>query len=234
MKNSILIAFCLFLLFPLSSFGVETFTLGNGVLPPDHPMAIKYTKLITEAYKRAGYNVKVIKLPDARSIHQANEGKNDGLYLEAIGVLEKAPNLLPVGKPLSHLNANVYSIDKNFKFQGFKSLKDLKIGTLRGSSFVKMLETEAPKSSVYEVNSIEQGVKMLLQKRVDLVIGTTNQVALLLKKPAFKGKFFKVEPPVKVIGIYTYLHKKHADAAKKIGRAFDSMRSDGTYNKIMK
>ena len=101
-----------------------------------HGMLFVYS----EAFKRLGWNFRLVSLPGERSIVDANSGAVDG---EAARVAhlnsDNYPNLIQVPEPIMVAKEGAYSTDTSIRINGWESLggKGFKVGLLKGLKSVE-------------------------------------------------------------------------------------------------
>jgi ABC-type amino acid transport substrate-binding protein len=201
-------------------------------LSSSHEMFLIYS----EAFKRLGYNFKLINLPGERSMVDANSGAVDG-EAARIASLEsdKYPNLIRVEESIFVIKEGAYSTDTSIRINGWESLREkgFKVGLLKG---IKSIEQKLPlyveKVNIVILTGFEQCLKMLQARRIDLfIIGTAMEESTLMKSDAYKD--------VKRVGIveekmvYPWFHKRHKDLVPRLADTLKAMKAEGTFQKIL-
>ena len=81
--------------------------------------------LYAEAFRRLGYEFKLISQPGERAMIDANQGTVDGEAARIMNIDTGAyPNLLRVPHPIVTLQDGAYVIDDAIKIEGWESLAD--------------------------------------------------------------------------------------------------------------
>jgi polar amino acid transport system substrate-binding protein len=194
------------------------------------------TEITREALKRVGYELKIKWLPWKRALVMAEKGIFDGL-----GASYYTTQRAKVFE-YSNIVANTQTVffklkDKDIKYLKLEDLKPYKIGIGAGYAYPKSF-TDADYLNKEIANKLELNVKKLLNKRVDLIIGSKKVILSSINKN-FKDdndKFEMVLPPLESLPLYISFSKKSPNYLQKIkdfNRGLDMIKSDGTYDKIM-
>ncbi|MCW9035608.1 MAG: transporter substrate-binding domain-containing protein [Rhodospirillales bacterium] len=210
-----------------TAFANDTLTLNTVGKPP---FSTVMNALLSEAFKRVGLNIKVQELPGRRALKNANEGIDDGDTGRVKGTEKRYPNLMVV--PESILSVHIVGFGKNINSPLEKKWGDLEpynVGILRGHQHSERMVTSY--KSLVKVDNTDQLLKLLDKDRADIVVTVQIEGLSAIKKADLKG--IKIlQPPLEVVPIYTYLHKKHAKHIEKLDKAIKEMKADGTYAKI--
>jgi polar amino acid transport system substrate-binding protein len=197
-----------------------------------HEMFLIYS----EAFKRLGYNFKLVNLPGERSMVDANSGIVDGEAARIASLdSHKYPNLIRVEESIIVLKEGAYSTDTSIRINGWESLrgKGFKVGLLKGiKSVEKKLPQYVEKKDIVTLIDFEQSLKMLQARRIDLlIIGTAVEESTQMKSDAYKD--------VKRVGIveekmiYPWFHKRHKELAAQLADTLKAMKADGTFRKLI-
>ncbi|MGM0609050.1 MAG: substrate-binding periplasmic protein [Candidatus Muiribacteriota bacterium] len=197
-----------------------------------------FTALSREAFKRAGYNLKVEFLPWKRALEMAREGKYDG-NLGAYFSNDRADTFYFTDPIAQNEEAFIQNKGRGIKFKNLEYLKQFKIGALRGGAQTAELRE---KGFDFEVVSDDiLNIKKLHAQRVDLILMGKQQFLYLLETNKqlknYKNSFDILEPPYKTFNLYCTITKKRSNGekiVKKVNSSLESMKEDGTYNKILK
>ena len=192
--------------------------------------------IYSEAFKRLGYNFKLISLPGERSLVDADSGVVDGEATRIADLdLDKYPNLIRVPEPIIVIKDGAYSTDSSIRINGWESLrgKGYKVGLFKG---IKSVEQKLPlyvdKKDIITLTGFEQSLKMLQTRRIDLFIASTLlEESAPMNSPAYRD--------IKRVGIveekiaYPWLHKRHKALAPRLADTLKAMKADGTFQKII-
>lgn len=225
--------FCfLWLLFCTSQSFAETtkLTLNAGTAEPFISADGKgfYGELTEEIFRRIGIQAKVIRLPSARSILNANEGIDDGVIGRIAGMDEKYKNLIMIPEPVVTFKFVAYSLNTKISVENWDSFKPYSVGYIRGW---RIYEKNLPKTkSLTIANNAEQLFRLLMNGRAELILfeyyrGTWWNAHL-------NANAHIIGSPVAEKNMFMYMHKKNRSLVPKITEAFKAMKQDGTYQKI--
>ena len=113
--------------------------------------------------------------------------------------------------------------DKNFKLNGWESLRPYKIGIIRGHLYA-VNGTKGMDVTIVKSNDLL--FKMLDKGRVDMVIAQIPDALHAISELKLQG-IEGVDPIIKSMQLYHYLHKKNIDLLPEIEAAIDDMASKG-------
>ena len=220
-----------FALFSLTEVVADTdITLNSGTLEPFTTAEGGgfYGALSRELFSRIGLDAKVIPLPSARSIINANEGIDDGVIARTPGMDKKYKNLIMVPVPVVTFKFVAYSLNKKISVNGWDSFKPYSVGYIRGwHIYEKSLPTT---KSVTVVNNAEQLFRLLMNKRTDLILFEYYRGSWWNKH--LNANAHLIGSPIAEKDMYIYMHKKHKDLVPRMAQALKDMENDGTYKKI--
>ncbi|MEJ2179745.1 MAG: transporter substrate-binding domain-containing protein [Gammaproteobacteria bacterium] len=213
-----------------SSFAETAITLNAGTAEPfiTADGGGFYGELTQEIFTRLGIDAKVIRLPSARSIINANEGIDDGVIGRIAGMERKYQNLIMIPIPVVTFKFVAYSRDNQILVKDWDSFKPYSVGYIRGW---RIYEKNLPKTkSITIVNNAEQLFRLLMNGRAELIMfeyyrGTWWNEHL-------NANAHIIGSPVAEKDMYMYMHTKYKDLVPKITEAFKAMKQDGTYQKI--
>jgi len=192
--------------------------------------------IYTEAFKRLGYNFKLMNLPGERAMADANSGVVDGeagriAYINS----NKYPNLIRVAESIIVMKDGAYSADASIKINGWESLKGkgFKVGLLKG---VKSVEQKLPKyvekENIVTLTDFEQCLKMLQARRIDVFIGATLiEESALMKSDKYND--IKRVGIIEEKALYPWFHKRHKDLVPKLADTLKTMKNDGTFSRLI-
>ena len=213
MRNAAIFILLIFL-FPRLSVG-KSLRFSN----IEHPVADKARKVLSLAYKRLGIEAKFSKAPVKRSLIESNSGGLDGEAIRIKEALKHAPNLRLVPTPIIRGEFKLYS-RKPERYQGAKSISGSTIATINGLLGVVYLP---PVAKIFYTSKHTQVFSMLLAGRVDYGYLDSITGASLLSKPEWKGKVFMLEPAVKEVFGFHFLHKKHEALIPQVAKSLEKL-----------
>jgi ABC-type amino acid transport substrate-binding protein len=191
--------------------------------------------IYTEAFKRLGYNFKLVSLPGERAIVDANSGAVDGEAARISYIsLDKYPNLIRVQEPIVIMKEGAYSVDTSIKIDGWESLRGTgyNVGFLRG---IKSVEQKLPQyveeKNIVILTDFEQSLKMLQARRIDVFIVSTQMEESTLMK---SGEYSDIKRVgiIEEKSLYPYFHKRHKDLVPRLAETLKAMKNEGTFQKL--
>jgi polar amino acid transport system substrate-binding protein len=187
-----------------------------------------YGVLTREIFARIGIDAKVIRLPSARSIINANEGIDDGVIGRTAGMEEKYKNLIRIPVSVVTFKFVAYSLDSQIQVAGWDSFAPYSVGYIRGWRIYEKNLTKA--KSVTIVNNAEQLFRLLMNRRADLIMFEYYRGTWWNKH--LNANAHIIGSPVAENEMFIYMHNKHKDLVAKITQALEAMKQDGTYQRI--
>ena len=227
--NAIWLSLCI-LFFSTSSFAGTKITLNAGTAEPfiTADGGGYYGELTREIFARMGMDAKVIRLPSARSIINANEGIDDGVIGRTAGMEEKYKNLIRIPVPVVTFKFVAYSLDKQIHVTGWDSFTPYSVGYIRGWRIYEKNLTKTKSLTI--VNNAEQLFRLLMNGRAELIMFEYYRGTWWNKH--LNANAHIIGSPVAEQQMYIYMNKKHKDLVPKITQALEAMKQDGTYQKI--
>ena len=224
MRVKIVLVLLFLSLMPLFALEKMTFvTVQNSVIVNITQQVMK------EAYKQLGIEIKVEYFPAKRALFLANAGKlYDGELHRIHGIEKRFPNLIPVPVPINYLEGVALSYKKDFKINGWESLRPYSIAVRRGIAFTNR-GTKGMNRVVLNTN--EHLMQMLNAKRIDMVVMSRINALKQLQNEK-KSEIIILEPPVEVFEMYHYVHKKNIHLVPKLTSILKQMQKEGKIQKI--
>ena len=157
--------------------------------------------ILNKAYTSLGIEPKLVILPSARSLEQANAGIYDGELARPKGIERYFPNLIPVDMPISEYSYTFARIQGD-KYQPvhLKDLTDKDVGYPRGDVF---LRSAFQRKSSMEAADGKMLLGLLNTKRLTYAVAGYGQME------DFRDAFPEVElvrDPIITQMLYHYLH----------------------------
>jgi len=197
-----------------------------------------FTALSREAFKRSGYELKVVFIPWKRALERSKEGNFDGLL--GAYYSDERENHYYFTDPIAS-NDEVFITRKghDITYNNLDDLKNIRIGGLRGGAQSTELIKQGFRIELASDDILN--IKKLNFKRFDLIIIGKQSFYYLLSsleelKP-FSGNFDVLEPPYKTYDLFVTITKKRIngkDIVNKFNKALQDMKSDGSYVEIIK
>jgi polar amino acid transport system substrate-binding protein len=187
-----------------------------------------YGELVNELFSRIGLDAKVIRLPSARSIINANKGIDDGVVGRIAGMEKKYKNLIMIPVPVVTFKFVAYSRAKQIDVSGWDSFAPYSVGYIRGWL---IYEKNLPETkSLTIVNNAEQLFRLLMNGRVELIMFEYYRGSWWNEH--LNANAHIIGAPIAEKNMFMYMHKKHKSLVPKITTVFKKMKQDGTYQKI--
>ncbi len=200
---------------------------------PDTPIFIKVQAILTEAFKRNGYEFSLVSLPGLRSLLDADNGILDGdaYRIFSLNSENQYNNLIRIEEPVYIIDQSVWS-NKDIEINGWESLRDYRLIYQSGSKIIENNLNFFQES--YAVNSLKQAFLMITLDRGDITITSRETGYNTLRENSLENSEIRIlSPPLLEIKLYPYLNRKHEELAKKIARTLIEMKADGTFQKLM-
>ncbi|OUR91770.1 hypothetical protein A9Q81_17630 [Gammaproteobacteria bacterium 42_54_T18] len=145
-----------------------------------------YYDLANTLARETGYKVSHGVYPYARIIHELKYGKTDLTIMFKYKELEDHVTYIA---PLPSLKNVVIGL-KGSHFPNIRSLKDKNIAYLRGAKFSDKIDSDTNISKT-SIRDFDQGINMLLAKRVDAIIGPLDPIMVAFNKLNITGDHAK-------------------------------------------
>ncbi len=214
----------------------ETIVLAS-VNAPESKIYQLSEAVLKEAFRRNGLNVILKNYPAKRSAMLAEGGKVDGESHRGYDFNKdnKYPNLIRVEE--SHLSVDqcIFTRNAEIKVDGWKSLAPYKVIYIGGIEMAeKGLKSAVEERNLIPVYEMETAFKMLAMGRGDVLASSPETGFATMKKLSLENSGIKMlSPPILVINLHCYLHKRHSELAVSIAASLKEMKADGSYQKII-
>ncbi len=195
------------------------------------------TEIVTESFKKVGYQVSVKYVPWARAMADAKAGKADGLHG---GWYSKEREQWFVYSDKLPGNEIVLFKRKGTEPQSFTSYADLqsyKIGVVRG--YRNPSEFDAANLHVEEANSDTLNLAKLAKNRVDLILVDRALAKYILANELteYADELEAVDPPLDILPLYILFSKETDDYQSKVNdfnKGLKALTEEGGVDEIMK
>lgn len=185
--------------------------------------------VVVEAFERLGLEARVMIVPPARALINANAGTEDGDLMRIAGVDKAYPNLVPVPEPLVAVSFVAIALADTpaFVSDGWESLEPYDIGLITG---VKIFENNARWSrSVTTAKSRDQLFELLRKRRVEVVLLERWHGLWWARQHGLAVRI--MQPPLATKEFFLYLNKKHAELVPRLAEALRAIKADGTWRR---
>ena len=194
-------------------------------------------ELVREAFRRMGQPAQISISPWARAMERIQAGTVDGLFN-----VYRTPEreVFADYSELLQDETVVLFVEKNssIEFNGdLAALGKYKFSAVRGYSYGKTYDKAVADKMVTNIQLItltEQALRMLVTKRTDVVPSGRHVGKYYLYKLGLQDSVRELSPPLETVPTYMIFPKKRDLAAvrQKFNAALQSMREDGSYDKI--
>ena len=186
-------------------------------------------RILSEAYKRIGYDMVVTYLPGERALYSSNNGETDGELMRKKGLEKEYPNLIMVPTSVTSVEFSVFTLGSFFDVKGWSSLEPYSVSYTRGLKFIEDSLTKDTKWDA--VNTIDQAFQKLSTGRIDLVVHTKIPGLLTLKQMGIKT--VKVLPVnLDEIKLYHYVNIKNKKLVEPLTKVLKDMEKEGYMKKV--
>ena len=195
-------------------------------------------KLLHEASRRAGYELKVIFRPWARVLKMLEDGQADfsNMYINE----ERKEYLTFSDDVLFPIRIQFFAQNNQKKvYDGsFDSIKQLRIGVVNKISYGEKFDSalkEGVFSHVEIANSHENLIALLAGGRIDLAIGASYVLESVIRRNNLTKDIKPLSPPISDANVYNAFTKTKdmRPVSEALDRALQSMRDDGSFYDII-
>jgi polar amino acid transport system substrate-binding protein len=226
MQFSIIIMTLLLLIFCSSLPAKDRIVLGA----PAGNIADISSEILLYAYDHIGLPIKIVSLPDERSLLWSNSGHIDGEILRIASVSEMYPNLVRIPIVIDKFEAMAFTKRKDVVIQGWDGLRSysilLRIGTKFAERGTKGMNVKAFPSNERVFDALHLG-------RYDIAVASRLTGMYELERLGLTD-IKVVEPALAEYSLYHYLNKKHETIIRKITLQLEKMERNGMIEKIRK
>jgi len=190
-------------------------------------------QVVTQAFKRIGYQLETVRLPAERALVNANRGIDDGDLARVAGLQKKYTNLIQVPESIMVIDMVLFSKNMpDFNVKGWESVASHSLAIISGWKIMeKNFSKLGDKVEIIKTDNAEQSFTLLAKDRVDF-IAYSNWPGLVYLKTHKINNIKLLTPPLAKPRLYVYLHKKHKIIVPKLATAIKQMKADGTVKKI--
>lgn len=182
-----------------------------------------------EAFRRAGFNLKMVPVSPERALLNANAGIEDGVSARIAGLEKNYPNLVRVPEKVLDFPFVAFARQSKLANANWATLVPVSVGHIQGWKIFE--QNLKPGTPVTIVDTAEQLFTMLDKDRIDVALYERWLGLALAKKMGIKN-IHVIEPALADREMFIYLNKRHADKVSAISAALRALRDDGTYTRI--
>jgi len=190
-------------------------------------------EIMTQAYQRLGYRMKVVEQSTQRSLIDAGQGVYDGNLFRIRGIDRAYPDLIMVDVPCCKLDVYLYvPPKKRFTVTGWESIP--RGYTMVAPFAVKYIDMNIKAHGIptFFVKTPEETLGFLLSGKADFTLSTRALDSPIFARGLDK-KLIRLTPAVERIQLFHYLHNKNAGLVKQVGDTLRAMHRDGSIAAIV-
>lgn len=186
-----------------------------------------HDRVVREAFHRIGVALEIVHLPAERSLQNANEGIEQGVFVRVEGMEKVYPNLRRVPEKISEYEFVAFSKRSDIRINGWDSLRDYHVAIVTGWKILEqnILQTQ----SLIKVRDAALLFQVLVDNKVDLVVYNKLDGYGVIKAMGLQG-IHALQPPLATRDMFLYLHSSQQDRIPKLTEALQAMKRDGTYD----
>jgi len=218
---------------PLRLAAEEQITLATSDgIPLSNPEGTGFhDQVVREACRRIGLSLNIEHLPAERSLINANEGIEDGVYVRVEGLDAVYADLRRVPEKIGDYEFVAFGRNKDMPIAGWDSLANYHVAIVTGW---KILEKNIVASrSLTKVKDASLLFRTLADDKVDLVVYNRLDGYGQLKEMKLQG-IYALQAPLATREMFLYLHKSRERLIPLLSKALGEMKGDGTYDRIKK
>ena len=183
--------------------------------------------IATEAFRRAGLELRLIKLPAERALRLVNDGHEDGDLTRIAGIETQYPNLIRVPAKLTDWDFAAFSKDPSVPAD-LTAIRGRAVGYLRGWKFYE--QAMAGGANAIAVDDAEQLFRLLQTDRIEVALYVRWMGLALVKKQGIEA-VRPLQPLLAKREMFIYLNKRHAGHAPRIAAALRALKKEGFYER---
>lgn len=193
-------------------------------------------EIVTESFKRAGYQVEIVFLPWDTAVEEANRGSCDGVFPEYYSGERTRDFFYSAFFSQSRLVFYRRS-SSAVTYRTLKELSPFSIGVVTGSIISDEFDNAVFLNKV-EASGDEENLRKLVKGEVDLIVIDKLAARHLMKTrvPEAAGRLLAFDPPLAIHDLFVILPRSipaSAKRARQFTKALQSMEKDGTVKAIM-
>lgn len=186
-------------------------------------------RIVTEAFRRIGREVKLVQLPSERALQNADQGIDDGNYVRVAGLEKTYPNLVMVPEPVSEFVFTAFTRAPELKISNWADLRPRQVAIVNGWKIVERQLAGAPR---LKTARDEEALFALLDKgHAEVVVAGLHAGREIIRAHGYQG-VRALSPPLAVEPMHLYLNVRHAALVPKLTEALRAMRRDGTLPRL--
>jgi polar amino acid transport system substrate-binding protein len=227
-----LLLMSLFLMVPGISSSETPFKLNTSIKPPFSTQSQNgfIDVLAKELFSRLNISMEIVRLPAERAMANVNSGLSDGELPRVDGLAKKYQNIIQVPEKIIEYAFVAFSQPQKLETISFDNIKAKRVGLVIGWKVYE--KNTVDYINLIKVSRPSQLFKMLNIDRLDIALYERYAGQYILKSQGFKN-IHECTPPLVTKPMYLYVNKKHQSQIPNILEALKSIKTDGTYQKIV-
>lgn len=176
-----------------------------------------------EAFRRIGFELRLVKLPPERGLINANAGIEDGDLTRIAGLEKQYPNLVRVPEKLMDWVFAAFSQDPTIT-PTWPVLRTRVVGHIKGWKIYE--QNLAGAERVITADDPTQLFRLIELKRIDVAL-YERWLGIALARQLGLKKVRPLAPPLATREMFIYLHKRHTHLAPKLAVTLRTMKHEG-------
>ena len=175
--------------------------------------------ILREAYRRIGVDIEIRKYPAERALQMANRGEVAGEVQRINGINRKYGNLIQLRPAINFIEGTVFTKSVVFEVSGWDSLREYRIGVIRG---IKFAERHTRGMKTYAVGDYERLFRMLAADRFQVAVSPRVNGLYQIRLFQIEG-LRDLSPAIMRFDLFHYLHRSQADLAARVRPVLEAM-----------
>jgi polar amino acid transport system substrate-binding protein len=180
-----------------------------------------------EAFRRIGFELRLVKLPAERGLINANAGIEDGDLLRIAGLEKQYPNLVRVPEKVVDWEFTAFSKDASIA-SNWAALRRRSVGLIKGWKIYEQHMAGAERAVT--ADDPAQLFRLLELDRIEVALYVRWMGLALVRQQGLRG-VQPLDPPLFTREMFIYLHKRHAALAPRLADALRALKRDGFYER---
>ena len=181
-----------------------------------------------EAFRRAGLELRLVKLPAERALWLVDRGLEDGDLTRIAGMEKRYPNLVRVPEKLLDWEFAAFSRDPAIA-GSFEAIRGRSTGLIRGWKIYEAAMAGA--AQVVAVEDAAQLFRLLDLGRIEVALYATHMGVAHVEARGIAGVHV-LQPPLARREMFIYLHQRHAQRVPAIAAALRELKREGAYRAL--
>lgn len=180
-----------------------------------------------EAFRRVGFELRLVKLPAERGLINANAGIEDGDMVRIAGLEKQYPNLVRVPEKLVDWEFTAFSKDASIA-SNWEAIRRRSVGLIKGWKIYEQHMAGAERTVT--AGDPAQLFRLLELDRIEVALYVRWMGLALVRQQGLRG-VQPLDPPLFTREMFIYLHKRHAALAPRLADALRALKRDGFYQR---